>query len=154
MRDGKQRGNDGLIHTVKTVETVEELKEVLAMCYTMLPDGWSEDDVYGVEAWIKRMSERYLLVYAADEHGKPASAALGRAENADSVVLGFVFCRADCRRQGLTRACVERLEENARAHGYRCITLGSSDEAWGFYEVCGYRQVNEMHGQRIYQKVF
>ncbi len=79
------------------------------------------------------------------------SAVLGRAENADSLVVGFAACREDYRRRGITRRLLGYFEELAREQGFRYITLGSCEDA--FYEKCGYKVIFQVHGQNIFQKV-
>lgn len=37
--------------------------------------------------------------------------------------------------------------------GFKYITLGADKNAEGFYEKLGYSIINEMRGQKIYQKV-
>lgn len=75
---------------------------------------------------------------------------LGRAENTDSFVIGFVACDEAYRRQGVTSGLMNYFEELARGMGFKAITLGSHADK--FYEQCGYHVIAEMHGQNIYQK--
>ena len=84
---------------------------------------------------------------------RPIAAVLGRPESADSLVMGLVACDEAYRRQGITRKLVRRFDENAKLLGFKYITLGAADDAWGFYEKCGYSAIAEVHGQKIFQKV-
>lgn len=137
-------------YTIKQIDNETTLKSVLEMCWEIL--GQPNTDMYSEQAWRERLSDNCLLLYAEAE-GKPAAAALGRAENPESVVLGYCCCKAEYRGQGITSALLAALEKNAAESGYKYITLGSDDSAWGFYEKCGYSLINEIHGQRIYQKM-
>jgi GNAT superfamily N-acetyltransferase len=55
-----------------------------------------------------------------------------------------VYTRPEARRQGLARALVERLVEEARAAGVTRIWLRASDEGRPLYELMGFRAGNYM----------
>lgn len=134
---------------IKQISTEQELKEVLALCYNIL--GTENEELYGYNAWHKRFLDgQQPLVYALKDN-KIVSAVLGRAENKDSLVIGFVACREDYRRQGITKGLMNYFEELARQKGFKYITLGSKEDA--FYEKCGYKVIFKIHDQNIYQKV-
>lgn len=138
--------------TVSYIENEAQLKPVLDMCYRILGEHLRQVEQYTYAAWRKRLEgeDRRLLLYA--RQGEAAvSAVLARRESDESLVCGFVACREEYRGQGITKKLMLALEAEARAQGFRYITLGS--EADGFYESCGYVPVNEMHGQTIYQKM-
>ncbi len=137
-------------YTIKRISDKSELKAVLEMCWEIL--GQPNTDIYSEEAWQSRLDNGCLLLYA-EIGGNPVAAALARAENGESAVLGYCCCRGEYCRQGITRALLTALERSAANNGYKYITLGSDDSAWGFYEKCGYILINEIHGQRIYQKI-
>ena len=135
---------------LKEIATEEELKVVLEMCYRIL--GNDNAELYGYEAWSRRLRDgKQPLLYACNNE-KIVSAVLGRAENKDSLVIGFVACDENYCRQGITKKLMELFEQKARELGYKYITLGSKEDA--FYEKCGYKIIFEMNGQNIYQKVF
>ena len=134
--------------TVKQIETEEELQKVLELCYRVLGE-WN-NELYGYDAWRERWKNGLQpLVYAAkDSH--VVSAILGRAENKDSLIIGFVACHEQYRRQGITQRLMEYFETLAKEKGFRYITLGSREDA--FYEKCGY-QIKFRNGeQNIFQK--
>lgn len=137
-------------YTIKRISDKLGLKAVLEMCWDIL--GQPNTEIYSEKAWQSRLDNGCLLLYA-EINGKPVAAALARAENSESVVLGYCCCREEYRRQGITRALLAVLEHNAADNGYKYVTLGSDDGAWGFYEKCGYILINEIHWQRIYQKL-
>ncbi len=133
----------------KEIKTEQELTAVLEMCYRIL--GNDNAELYGYEAWSRRLRDgNQPLLYACNNE-KVVSAVLGRAENKDSLVIGFVACDEDYRRQGITKKLMELFEEKAREMQYKYITLGSKEDA--FYEKCGYKTIFEINGQNIYQKV-
>ncbi len=133
----------------KEIETEQELKSVLELCYYIL--GNDDTELYCYDAWYKRFKDGLQpLVYAYDGD-KIVSAVLGRSENEDSLVIGFVACDESYRRQGVTRKLMDYFEERAGELGYKYITLGSKEDA--FYEKCGYRIIFEINGQNIYQKI-
>ena len=139
-----------MTYKIRIVKDITELNKVLKFCYEILGD--HNDNVYGPAAWENRLNENYLMVFAETD-GDIVSAVMGRAENKDSIVLGFAACRTACRNNGITSSLLSELENNAKKYGYKYITLGSADEAIGFYEKCGYNIITEMHGQKIYQKI-
>lgn len=155
--------------SVRYVKTEEELADVLRLCYRLLapklmvtlPGGEDAEpvaeevgnDIYAYAAWKERMGQySELLVYAAEDGGV-AAAVLGRPESAESLVCGMVACDERYRMRGITKMLMERFAENARSMGFHYITLGADKEAEGFYEKCGFREIFEIHGQKIYQKM-
>ncbi len=135
---------------IKQISNEKTLTSVLEMCWDIL--GKPNTDTYSEQAWRERLSDNCLLIYA-EIGDKPVAAALGRAENPESVVLGYCCFKEEYRGRGITSALLAALEKNAKESGYKYITLGSDDSAWGFYEKCGYSLINEIHGQRIYQRI-
>jgi len=134
---------------MKEIETEQELREVLELCYNIL--GTVDSELYGYDAWHKRFIEGLQpLVYAVKD-GEIVSAILGRAENKDSLVIGFVACRENYRRQGITKGLLGYFEELARKKGFKYITLGSEEDT--FYEKCGYKVIFQVHNQNIFQKI-
>ena len=82
---------------MKEIKTESELKEVLKLCYKVL--GTRNDELYGYDAWYHRLQDgSQPLVYAIKDE-KIVSAVLGRAENKESLVIGFVACDENFRRQ-------------------------------------------------------
>ncbi len=135
--------------SMKEVETEQELKKVLEMCYDIL--GADNSELYGYDAWHKRFVDgSQPLVYAMKDE-EIVSAILGRAENKDSLVIGFVACRDDYRRQGITKGLLSYFEDLARKKGFKYITLGSKEDA--FYEKCGYSVIFQVRDQSVFQKI-
>ena len=134
---------------INEVKDIEELHNVLKLCYKIL--GHSNEELYGPDAWKQRWIEGKSPMFYAKQDNKIVSAVLGRAENEDSMVLGFVACDTDYRRQGITKNLMERFERKCKDMNYKYITLGSKEDI--FYEKCGYKAVNQINGQNIYQKI-
>jgi GNAT superfamily N-acetyltransferase len=134
---------------MKEIETEEELRNVLELCYDIL--GTDNTELYGYDAWYKRFIEgSQPLVYAMKDN-KIVSAVLGRAENKESLVIGFVVCHENYRKQGITKELLVYFEDLARKKGFKYITLGSKEDA--FYEKCGYKVIFQIHDQNIFQKI-
>lgn len=135
----------------KDIQSEQELQNALELCYRSLGEHLREHELYCCEAWQKRLADGLQPLVYAEQDGRVVSAVLGRAENKDSLVIGFVACDESCRRQGITSGLMHYFEEKAREMGFKAITLGSQADA--FYEQCGYHVIAEMHGQNIYQKL-
>jgi GNAT superfamily N-acetyltransferase len=134
---------------MKEIETEEELRNVLELCYDIL--GTDNTELYGYDTWYKRFIEgSQPLVYAMKDN-KIVSAVLGRAENKESLVIGFVVCHENYRKQGITKELLGYFEDLARKKGFKYITLGSKEDA--FYEKCGYKVIFQIHDQNIFQKI-
>ncbi len=135
-------------YEIREIKTVQELKDVLEICYRIL--GNDDSELYCYSAWEHRLKDGLQpLVYAVKD-GRILSCVLGRAENKDSVVIGFVACEEDFRGRGITKALMGYFEKRAREMGYKYITLGSKADS--FYDSCGYKVIFEINGQNIYQK--
>ena len=130
------------------ITSEEKLCAALDLCYPIL--GHEDHAIYCREAWIQRFRSGNQPLVCAESDGEVISAVLGRSEDKDSLVIGFVACRKDFRRQGITTRLMKMFESLAREMGYRTITLGSRADA--FYERCGYRLLVQMEEQNIYQK--
>lgn len=133
---------------MKEIETENELKDVLELCYKIL--GTRTDELYGYNAWYERWKDGLQPLVYAQKEGQVVSAVLGRAENKESLVIGFVACDEAYQRQGITKRLLEYFERIAMDKGFKYITLGSEEDA--FYEKCGYNVIFQIHGQNIYQK--
>jgi len=131
----------------------EQLDAVLALCYSILGEHLREVDNYKYADWKDRVSKYSRLLIYAKEDNVVIAAVLGRPENADSLVLGFAACHEGFRLRGITSKLIQRIEINAKEMGFKYITLGANSKAEAFYEKCGYRIINEIHGQKIFQKI-
>ena len=138
---------------ISAIQNESQLDAVLEFCYGILGQHLRDIDGYRHEEWLARVEKHSSLLLYAHEDGEPIAAVLGRPENADSLVMGFVACDEKHRLRGITRASTQAFEANAKREGYKYITLCADQNAEGFYEKCGYTRINEMHGQKIYQKL-
>ena len=139
-----------MIH-MREIETESELQSVLDLCYGILGEHLRGHELYSEDAWRQRLMDGRQPMVFAEHDGRVVSAVLGRAENADSLVIGFVACDEAYRRQGITRKLMGYFEKLARGMGFKAISLGSMEDA--FYEKCGYHVINQIHDQNIYQKL-
>lgn len=137
-------------YRIKQITDEQTLKRVLDMCYSIL--GTHHEGLYSYKSWCSRLDRPYLLLYAEWE-GVPIAAVLGRAENADSVAVGFAACREEFRRRGITSALLKVFERQAAEYGYSRVTLTSYNNAWKFYQSCGYYLLEDRLGRKTYQKI-
>lgn len=136
---------------ISWVDSPERLEPVLALCYDILGDHLRQAEGYRPQDWRARIAPYGQLLLYAHRDGQVVAAALGRPESPESLICGFVACRADCRGQGVARRLMDQLAANARRMGFGYITLGAQSGSEGFYEACGYRVIAQQQGQRIYQ---
>lgn len=139
-----------MTYQIKQITNEDTLRAVLDMCYSIL--GTHHEGLYSYKAWCSRLDRPFLLLYAQCE-GKPIAAVLGRVENADGVVIGFAACREEFRRMGVTSALVKAFEQSAASYGYSRVTLTSYNDAWKFYQACGYSLLEDRLGRKTYQKL-
>ncbi|HQM96379.1 MAG TPA: GNAT family N-acetyltransferase [Clostridia bacterium] len=138
---------------ISAIKDEMTLRSVLDMCYRILGEHTRNIENYRYEDWKARINGySEILLYAHDDN-KIISAVLGRKENDDSIIIGFTACEEDYRKIGITKCIMKLFEINAKNLGFKYITLGSDQEAELFYEKCGYHMINELHGQKIYQKL-
>lgn len=78
----------------KEIQTKEQLQNALELCYRCLGEHLREHELYSCEAWQKRLADGLQPLVYAEQDGRVVSAVLGRAENKDSLVIGFVACDA------------------------------------------------------------
>ncbi len=140
-------------YKIKCVDNKEKLKPVLDLCYSILGEHRREMNNYTYKAWEDRISKWSKVLLYAEADGKVISTVLGRPENDDSLVMGFVACDEKYRKKGITESLVYEFEKNARLLGFKYITLGASPSANGFYDKCGYSILDENIYQRIYKKI-
>lgn len=143
---------DGTVE-YSSIQDESRLREAVAFCEKILGANPEVEELYGYEAWRKRLGKYSSLLLCAVGGDRVVSAVLGRPENEESLVMGQVACEEEYRGRGITRELVRRFEQNAKAMGFSYITLGARPEAEGFYKKCGYRQIGEIEGQKIYQKM-
>lgn len=129
------------------------LFSALELCYSILGENTRTNELYSPSAFVARLANHSSILLCACDGDRPIAAVLGRPESSDSLVMGLVACDGAYRGRGITRELVRRFDQNAKALGFKYIILGAADDAWGFYEKCGYDPINEVHGQKIFQKI-
>ena len=72
-----------------------------------------------------------------------------RAESQDSLIIGFVACREDYRRQGITKKLMYFFEEKRDSNISHWVLW----KMLSFFEKCGYKVIFQVQGQNIYQKI-
>ena len=105
--------------TFKQIETEDELQKVLELCYRVLGE-WN-NELYGYDAWRERWKDGLQPLVYAMKDGHVVSAVLGRAENKDSLIIGFVACHEQYRRQGITQRLMDYFETLAKEKGFRKV---------------------------------
>jgi len=139
--------------TISCVENTANLRRVCDLCASVLGEQYANIEIYTFAAWAQRLSECSSVMQYAEADGAVVAAVLCRRESADSLVLGAVCCAESFRKQGVTSRLLAAVEANAAKCGYKYITLGSASDAEPFYEKRGYKNIFEIHGQKIYQKL-
>jgi len=140
------------VYQVSAIENGAQLKPVLEFCYDILGQKYREYENYTYGAWQGRIGEYSPALLYAHVDGEIIAAVLGRPED-DGMVMGFVACHKDYRRQGVTSTLVKQFETNSKALGFKRITLGAGKDAQGFYDKCGYCVIHETDEQRVYRKI-
>lgn len=140
-------------YKIRCVDSQEKLKPVLDLCYSLLGQHRREMKNYTYKEWEDRISKWSKVLVYAEAEDRVISAVLGRPENNDSLIMGFVACDEKYRNKGITKSLVYEFERNAKLLGFKYITLGANPSANGFYEKCGYAEINETAEQKIYQKI-
>ncbi len=133
---------------IKVVETTEELADTFALCNRALEN---INPIYSYDIWVSRFTDGTQLSVFAKDESRIVSAVMGRVENEKSLIAGLVACDENYRNRGITKAVLERFEEESYKRGFKYITLGSYAD-W-FYEKCGYKCIGKSGEQSIYQKL-
>ena len=79
------------------------------------------------------------MMLAAKQGQEIAGVALGHVDGGGLGTVDHLAVAATVRGRGLGRRLLAALESGARHLGVRQLTLGSIDEAVGFYQRCGYQ---------------
>jgi GNAT superfamily N-acetyltransferase len=87
----------------------------------------------------ERLASQSPMMLAARRDGEIAGVALGQVEGGGLGTVDQLAVAADARGTGLGRRLLAALESGALSLGARQLTLGSVDDAVGFYQRCGYR---------------
>jgi GNAT superfamily N-acetyltransferase len=86
-----------------------------------------------------RLADQSPMMLAAKRGEEIAGVVLGHMEGGGLGTVDQLAVAAAVRGRGLGRGLLSALESGARSLGARRLTLGSVDEAVGFYERCGYQ---------------
>jgi GNAT superfamily N-acetyltransferase len=140
------------MYQITFIKSENELKPVLEFSYNILGQHLREVENYKYEDWKERIDTYSGLLVYAHIDDTIISAVLGRKENNDSLVMGFVACDENFRMKGITKQLIEQFEINAKKLGFKYITLGAYKDAEEFYKKCGYTIIKNIHNQNIFQK--
>lgn len=123
--------------TIGPIRTPEELDvacRFLLRIFPSRPAGWP-----GPRFFRDRLAGQSPMMLAAKHGEEIAGVALGHVDGGGLGTVDHLAVTAAVRGRGLGRALLSALESGARSLGVRQLTLGSVDEAVGFYERCGYQ---------------
>jgi GNAT superfamily N-acetyltransferase len=123
--------------TIGPIRTPDELDlacQFLRQIFPSRPAGWP-----GPRFFPGRLGDQSPMMLAAKHGQEIVGAALGHLDGGGLGTVSHVAVDAAVRRTGLGRKLLSALESGARSLGVRQLTLGSVDEAVGFYERCGYQ---------------
>ena len=93
----------------------------------------------GLRFFRERLAGQSPMMLAAKRGPEIAGVALGHVDGDGLGTVDHLAVAAAARGGGLGRELLSALESGARRLGVRRLTLGSVDEAVGFYERCGYQ---------------
>ena len=125
-------GGEFTIGPIRTPQELDLACRFLLRIFPSLAARWP-----GHRFFRERLAGQSPMMLAAKRGQEIAGVALGHV---DGDGLGTVdhLAAAAVRGGGLGRELLPALESGARSLGVRQLTLGSIDEAVGFYERCGY----------------
>jgi ribosomal protein S18 acetylase RimI-like enzyme len=120
--------------TVRQIRTPLELDLASRFLRGFFPS-WEPD----LRLLRERLDVQSPMMVAADREQELAGVALGHVDGAGLGTVDQLAVAAAARGRGLGRSLLSALESGACALGVRHLTLGSVDDAVGFYERCGYQ---------------
>lgn len=120
--------------TVRQIRTPPELDLASRFLRGFFPS-WEPD----LRLLRERLDAQSPMMVAADRGKELAGVALGHVGSDGLGTVDQLAVAAAARGRGLGRSLLAALESGARGLGVRHLTLGSVDEAVGFYERCGYQ---------------
>jgi GNAT superfamily N-acetyltransferase len=120
--------------TVRQIRTLPELDRASRFLRGFFPS-WEPD----LRLLRERLDLQSPMMVAADREEELAGVALGHVDGDGLGTVDQLAVAAAARGRGLGRSLLSALESGARGLGVRHLTLGSVDEAVGFYERCGYQ---------------
>jgi len=123
--------------TIAPIRTVPQLDHAWLFLVQIFP--FLGDRPPGPGFFRARLPQESPMMLAAKREQQIAGVALGHLDGDRLGTVDHIAVAASARGRGLGRALLSALESGARALEVRRLTLGSVDEAVGFYERCGYQ---------------
>jgi len=123
--------------TIRQIRTREDLDLARRFLQRIFPSQEAGRPGPGVSG--EQLARQSPVMLAARREGEIAGVALGQVDDGGLGTVDQLAVAADARGSGLGRRLLAALEAGALSLGARRLTLGSVDEAVGFYQRCGYR---------------
>jgi ribosomal protein S18 acetylase RimI-like enzyme len=123
--------------TIRPIRTPQELDlacQFLLRIFPSPPAGWP-----GPRFFHDRLPGQSPMMLAAKYGQEMAGVVLGHLDGDGLGTVSHLAVAAAARGRGLGRGLLSALESGGRSLGVRQLTLGSVDEAVGFYARCGYQ---------------
>ena len=130
-----------VVRTVASLHEVIAAQELLAHAFPDHPDAGRESD-RAVAYRALYPAQADLMAIAVNDVGEMIGTAIGsQAGGGERVILDGLAVHPSARRRGVAVRLIALVEQAARRRGVSGITLGSTDDAVGFYLRMGYKAV-------------
>ena len=123
--------------TIGSIQTPQELDHAWHFLLQIFPS--LETGRPSPRFFRERLAAQSPMMLTAKREQQIAGVALGHMDGDGPGTVDHLAVAAAVRGRGLGRALLAALESGARSLGVRQLTLGSIDEAEGFYQRCGYQ---------------
>jgi ribosomal protein S18 acetylase RimI-like enzyme len=123
--------------TIGPIQTPQELDLAWRFLLPIFPSIQARQP--GPRFFHDRLASQSPIMLAAKREQEIAGVAIGHVDGDGLGTVDHLAVAAGMRRQGLGRELLSALESGARSLHVRQLTLGSIEEAVGFYERCGYQ---------------
>jgi ribosomal protein S18 acetylase RimI-like enzyme len=123
--------------TIGSIQTPQELDHAWHFLLQIFPS--LETDRPSPHFFRERLAAQSPMMLTAKREQEITGVVLGHVDGGGLGTVDHLAVAAAVRGRGLGRALLATLESGARSLGVRQLTLGSIDEAVGFYQRCGYQ---------------
>ena len=133
-------GTEIVVRTVTSLNEVIAAQELLAHTFPDRPDAGRESDrTVAYRALYPAQAD--LMAIAVNDAREVIGTALGSQAGGERVILDGLAVHPSFQRYSVASRLIALIERAARRRGTSGITLGSTDEAVGFYLRMGYKAV-------------